>query len=640
MVLARPGMARQHQVAPVGGRHMDVEHPDSGELLDDGTLRLAWSRHPERFVNGTPKPQPLPQEVRITPPGRSCHTTACSVNPNRRCLNVVDRFRPAPPFGAQLADATATGTIVNTDPIPRAWIARFGRTVAEQVIDAVEARMRAPRAPGVEVSLAGRRVGGAAAGAAPEDDAAQAAAQRSLAEWFRGAEDPERRQDPEAQTMTRREFLLGSSFSFTGGTERDGTYALWGRGAVTRFDGREGGLSLDGEVTSGMLGADWSRDALTAGLVVSHSLGEGSYRGEGGDGGVTSSLTGLWPWGRYALGERVSAWGVAGYGEGTLRLTPAGEAPIGTDLDLVMAAAGLRGVLVQAPETGGPELAVKTDAMGVRTSTAKAPGLAAEDADVTRLRLGLEGSRAFRFAGGASLTPGAEIGVRQDGGDAETGFGVDIGGGLAWSDPQRGLSGEVRGRGLLSHAEAGFRERGFSGTLSWDPTPETARGLSLSMSQTVGAQAAGGMDALLERGTLAGLAANENGESEFAQRRFELNLGYGRSAFGNRFTGTPELGFGFSATRRDYSLGWRLARDRRRGDIGSLELSLEAQRQESANDNADTEHTVGFKVTALSIPSFYRMANILLYRRCSASIAANWSSNGRNRSGGQFGIWS
>ena len=94
--------------------------------------------------------------------------------------------------------------------------------------------------------------------------------------------------------MTRRDLLLGSSFSFTGGTERTGTYALWGRGAATRFDGREGDLSLDSEVTSGMLGADWSRDALMAGLLVSHSLGEGSYRGEGGNGGVSSSLTGLY----------------------------------------------------------------------------------------------------------------------------------------------------------------------------------------------------------------------------------------------------------------------------------------------------------------------------------------------------------
>ena len=32
------------------------------------TLRLAWNRNPERFVNGTPKPQSLPTEVWINPP--------------------------------------------------------------------------------------------------------------------------------------------------------------------------------------------------------------------------------------------------------------------------------------------------------------------------------------------------------------------------------------------------------------------------------------------------------------------------------------------------------------------------------------------------------------------------------------------
>ncbi len=502
------------------------------------------------------------------------------------------------PFGAQLADATATGTIVNTDPIPKAWIARFGRTVAEQVIEAVEARMQAPRVSGVEVSLAGQRIGGTAAGAGSADDAAQATAGQSLADWFRQDDDPAGGHAPGLQTVTGRDLLTRSSFSLAGGTEQEGTYALWGRGAVTRFDGREGGLSLDGEVTSGMLGADWTQGAVTAGLVVSRSLGEGGYSGESGNGRLTASLTGLWPWGRYGLSERLSIWALAGYGEGALTLTPDGQAPIGTDLDLAMAAAGLRGVLAEAPETGGIELALKTDAMSVRTSTSGAPGLAAEQADVSRLRLGLEGSRAFRSEGEARLTPSVEIGVRQDGGDAETGFGVDIGGGIAWSDPRRGISAELRGRGLLSHAASGFGERGFSGSLSWDPTPETARGLTLTMSHSVGAQAAGGMDALLERGTLAGLAANDNGSggNGLAQRRFELTLGYGLAVLGERFTSTPEVGLALSNAHRAYTLGWSLGLVP--GGPTALELSVEAERRMSVNDNADPEHAVGVRLTS------------------------------------------
>ena len=88
-------------------------------------------------------------------------------------------------------------------------------------------------------------------------------------------------------------------------------------------------------------------------------------------------------------------------------------------------------------------------------------------------------------AGGA-LTPSFEIGMRHDGGDAETGFGVDMGGGIAWTVPKYSLQIELRGRGLLTHEAKGFRQRGFSGSLAWDPKPSSARGPALSLTRTVG----------------------------------------------------------------------------------------------------------------------------------------------------------
>ena len=307
--------------------------------------------------------------------------------------------------------------------------------------------------------------------------------------------------------------------------------------------------------------------------------------------------------------DRVTVWGAAGYGAGTLVLTPDGKSTYEADMDLAMAAAGLRGVVVEAPPEGGPELAVKTDAMAVRTSseaTEDSAGgkLEAAEADVTRLRLGLEGTWRGLEIGTGTLVPRLELGVRHDGGDAETGFGLDLGGGLAWSDPGTGLRAEVSGRGLLTHESAGFRERGIAGSFGWDPTPGSDRGPSLTLSQTMGVSAQGGADALLGRTTLAGLAANDNGD-ELERRRLEVKLGYGFGAFGNRFTATPEVGFGMSASHRDYSLVWRFVRDRRRGDIGSLEFSLEARRRESANDpgsgsgaGAEPEHGVGFRIRA------------------------------------------
>ena len=541
---------------------------------------------------------------------------------------------------ATIADGAAKGIIENSDHMPKAWLARFGRTVAEQVLDAVEDRLRSPPHAGVEARLVGEALplwdGGSRPGGLDRpsfgEDAGDAAA---LTDWLRDDPDPWSGADSgdgrwvtlRSRAVTSRDFLTGTSFAMTkeaaGGA---GLVSLWGRGALTRFDGRErgpnGDLTLEGEVGSAMLGADWTSGtgfrsdsgagAWTAGLLLAHSRGEGSYRGEvdgnggtegtgdtgGTEGTVLSSVTGLYPYGRYRVTDRVTLWGVAGYGAGTLTLTPQDAdgkavAPLRTDMELMMAALGLRGVAVEAPAEGGFELAGTSDAMVVRTSSEKTSGLAAATGDVTRLRLGLEGVWRGLAFGGHELEPSLEVGIRHDGGDAETGFGVDIGAGLAWSHANSGVSAEVSARGLLTHAAGGFREQGIAGSLTWDPRPETERGALLTLRQTMGAQASGGMDALLGHTTLAGLTANDD-DDELQNRRLELKLGYGFPVFSDRFTSTPEIELGFSDRARDYSLGWRLTLARRAA--GTLELGVVATRREHAND--EPRHVIGFQLTA------------------------------------------
>ena len=516
------------------------------------------------------------------------------------------------PQHMSVADPTGTGTISNTDRMPTAWIARFGRTVADQVLDAVDARMRANPAPGAEVRLAGQRIGlGPLFGAGTGGDAVSGEA-RALAPEFgrpRSNGDPALRDvgprpgSPGFEQAEARQVLLpGTSFSMTAETAGPGFVSIWGRGAVTRFSGREGDLALDGEVATGLLGADWTRGRWTTGLLVTHSLGDGSYR-DTGAGTVTAALTGVWPWVRLVPDERLSVWGVAGFGEGVLALEPrdADGARIGairTGLDLWMAAAGLRGIAVDGGKNG-LTLALKAEAMVVRTAADAASGaggtLAAAEAETTRLRFGLEGSRPFRLGGGSVLTPGMEIAVRRDGGDAETGFGAEIGAGLAWSDPKRGLGAELRGHGLLTHEAQGFRQRGLAGALTWDPVAGD-RGPRLSLTRTLGVPARRGPDTPLGRGTLAGLAANEPG-NEYGERRLEARFGYGFPAFGGRFTSTPEIAVGLSDAGRDYSLGWRLVRGGDTPDGSALELAVEARRRESASGRNDPpEHAVGVRM--------------------------------------------
>ena len=139
-------------------------------------------------------------------------------------------------------------------------------------------------------------------------------------------------------------------------------------------------------------------------------------------------------------------------------------------------------------------------------------------------------------------------------------YGVDIGGGVRWTDPALGLSAGLSARGLLAHQAAGLRDRGFAGSLTWDPAPSSDRGPSFTIRQTMGASATGGVDALFGRQTLADLAANDDG---MKRRRLGVKLDHGLPAFGGRFTATPALGLGPSDAGREVGLGWRLGLDQR-----------------------------------------------------------------------------
>ena len=373
------------------------------------------------------------------------------------------------PVGARIADGTATGTIENTGDIPKAWIGRFGRTVADQVLDAVDVRLRAARTDGVSIRLAGQQIGGAESAGTPAGEAGletkptslgvaaadseETARLRALSGWLSGETGEDSRSSGWSRTLTGQQALMGSSFSLAAQTDGGGFAALWGRMAQTRFAGREDALSLDGDVTTGLFGADYASGRWTTGLVVSHSIGEGGYRGES-SGEIEASVTALTPWAGYAVTERLSVWGAAGYGAGELELTRVGEAALKTDLGMKLAAAGARATLIDGE---GPKLDAVTDARWVRTTTAKVSSsasdggkLASASASVMRLRLGLEGSWPLALGEGglgegATVTPRLAVGVRHDGGDAETGFGADIGAGVALAMPAHGLTVSLEG---------------------------------------------------------------------------------------------------------------------------------------------------------------------------------------------------
>ncbi len=522
-------------------------------------------------------------------------------------------LRLSNPRGAYLRGMhrEATGTIRNDDPLQKMVLSRIGRTVAGQLTDAVSGRLEG-LAPGAHATLAGQSLDLSKA----DDAQALAEAVTGLARAL-GAEEtapagdsgPFARlgpgggwNDPAAsapgRSVTGRELLLGSAFHVAPQREGAGPgLAAWGRVAHGRFDGEEdsdaGATRIDGEVLTGTLGADAEWDRALAGVAVSLSEGDGTFDQPGVDEGTfESTLTTVSPYLRLKLTERVSAWGLAGFGTGAMtivqdaRTNPERARTVTrTDLRLRMGAVGARGALLEPGEAGGMDLALKADAFLVRMDSEKAANSAATQAGASRVRLVLEGGRSFALGEGATLRPSLELGLRHDGGDAETGTGVEVGGGVAFTDAASGFSIEARARVLAAHADSGYEEWGMSASARLGPGAH-GRGLSFSLSPTLGA-ASSAAERLWGARDARGLAPD--GEFQPA-RGLQGEMGYGLPVLGGRFTGTPNAGFGLAdGGARDWRLGWRLT-SAVPGDPG-FEVNLDATRREAANDAAP-EHGV------------------------------------------------
>ena len=67
-------------------------------------------------------------------------------------------LRLSKPSEGRLTDAETTGTIANTDPLPWALLARFGRAAVVHVVEHVEERLQAPREPGFRGRFARREL--------------------------------------------------------------------------------------------------------------------------------------------------------------------------------------------------------------------------------------------------------------------------------------------------------------------------------------------------------------------------------------------------------------------------------------------------------------------------------------------------
>ena len=387
------------------------------------------------------------------------------------------------------------------------WLQRFGRSVASQTMEMIGNRVSNPYRQEDFVEVGGRTLDFGAL-LDPNTLATSGAAGPSI-----------------LLPMSAGGLFGGSSFQLSSGGSGGG-YSLWGGGEIIRFKNEEGGGFGDGEVRTATLGADYEVGSVVTGLAVTHSRGSGNFElgrpGQDDAGEVSSSLTSGFPYARLAISDRLLTWGVLGYGAGRLDIAGGGEEDPESDISMRMGGVGFKGDLVRSEDAGGFELALRSDAFLARMNSEAVEGRSELTADASRVRMLLEASTGFMTGSGAMLRPQVRAGMRYDGGDTESGLGMEAGGGLTFVDPSRGLTIRVHGRTLLTHEQSGYEEWGLGGSIDFNPGGE-GRGLSVGLRPTWGSTASG-VARLWAQGA-AGMTANTYGG-----RGLNAEVGYGFGA--------------------------------------------------------------------------------------------------------------
>ncbi len=455
------------------------------------------------------------------------------------------------------ADFTVTVALPRFADLNRTILPEVARAIAGHTVGAIARRVTQARADGVTDSAGSFNLGGqttvaGVAGALASHGQAMADGTLSLKDLLGGGD-----------------FVLPLNARAAAGAPGLSSLAFWGAGDYSNLDGSGGAVDWDGDLFSAHLGADARlRDDLLVGLAVSWSRVDLDYSDPDRSGDYELDLTSFHPYvGWSALSGKLDLWATVGYGWGDLEI--ANEAQqASSDVEMRTVAVGGLGRLLKV---GATTLRLKGDALLTEMEVEGSDEMAALTVDARRVRMILEGSRTHTLADGAQLEPSLEVGVRHDGGDGETGFGAELGGGVRYSNPVMGLTLEGRARTLVGRDSYG--EWGVNGLIRLERG--NGRGLSFNLSPGYGKTGSG-----TQRLWQQGLHDKIDGERDYGAR-MDLRLGYGLPAFGGRGLLTPysEVTFGDSA--RNYRLGMEW-------ELGALfELNLTGERHESSDGAAD-----------------------------------------------------
>ncbi len=367
---------------------------------------------------------------------------------------------------------------------------------------------------------------------------------------------------------------------------------LWGSGDYRAMAG--GGdrvVTWDGDIVGARLGADVRmEDDVLTGVAVSWSKGGFDWTDRGGekrvDGTYESRMTSVHPYVGWSTDEGLSIWATAGLGRGDIKIDDEEAGRHESRTSMRTAAAGGRVDLLANDRliAGGTTLLrLKSEGSVARAEAEGGGSIDPLTVDTSRLRLAVEASHARPLAGGGQLTPILEVGVRHDGGDGETGFGVELGGVLRYEDPALGLTVASRTR-VLATRRHDYEEWGIGGLVRLDPGADGI-GPSFSLMPTLG-ETAGGVERVWEQVA----AADEPADHDSTPYGVNAEFGYGLPAFDGAGVVTPYTDLSLTDGDREWLAGTRFR-------MGALDADVLGALAQSASGESD--YRVGI---ALSLP--------------------------------------
>ena len=473
-------------------------------------------------------------------------------------INVAGPGLPSNVANASTDDPVERAGRVNQEVLPRAMAAMTASTVS-----AISGRIESvasgvPHGRGATMGLLGSRLSGAsllgaggrgagAIGLGPADDLGMA------------------------------ELLDGASFLLPvgGGSAQEGgllgtSVAAWGSGEYHNLSRSRGGLvDWDGGMLSLHAGADVQlRWDLLVGLAASRSAGNFDFTDETGespvDGTYQSAMTTVNPYAAWFLGNGgVVVWATAGFGGGDVEIDDERVELRRSGTSMLTAAAGASGILLSS---GSANLRLRTEGWMSQVEVEGGADVDSLSLDMRRARVALEWEQGYEFRSGHEVSVLLEGGLRYDDGDAGSGEGAELGGGLRYVSPGSRLIVEGRGR-VLATGHFGYEEWGASGMIQFD-MHRRGEGLSMRLAPVWG-EAASGVRQLWDHGVTDRIGTGRTP----GKARLDAEVEYGLAGFGGTPYGRVYL---VDGGQRAFGTGVRYEVSR------MLNVRIEGTRRESA----------------------------------------------------------